>query len=157
MSLTITKSRQPNTAGTNRILQSKLAEVLSVSDFGALGNYNEDTSTGADDTAAIQAAIDAVSAHSPGRGVLFIPSGAYKITATLSAPYGVSIYGTGGTSSVLHCVSCNAINFTTFGYSIGQMFFEDFGVTAASGSNFAGFATVANASTMDALRLNRVR
>ena len=56
----------------NRTIDSKLADTISVKDFGAIGDNT------ADDTAAIQAAINT------GKAVFF-PAGTYKITSTLTS------------------------------------------------------------------------
>jgi hypothetical protein len=64
-------------SAVTRTIQDKLRDSVSVKDFGAVGDGI------ADDTAAIQAAINAAA----GRTV-FIPAGTYKITDTLS--YNVS-------------------------------------------------------------------
>ncbi len=79
---------------SQRSLGSKLAEWCSVTDFGAVGNGI------ADDTAAIQAAIDFViygASHSyvasqvseNHSSVVFFPKGEYKITDTLHCGYGI--------------------------------------------------------------------
>jgi len=78
----------PNgTAATPRSAQTKLREVISVKDFGAQGDGI------ADDTAAIQAAInycmvnyttqDNTSTGNGGQTTLFFPQGIYKVTSTL--------------------------------------------------------------------------
>lgn len=59
-----------------RSANSKMAEQFSVKDFGATGNGVTD------DTAAIQAAVTALSAA--GGGFLRFPSGTYKITSTVT-------------------------------------------------------------------------
>jgi polygalacturonase len=64
---------QSGTGATARTVDSKLKDVVSVKDFGAVGDGV------ADDTAAIQAAITAAD----GRTVL-LPAGTYKITSTLT-------------------------------------------------------------------------
>jgi sugar lactone lactonase YvrE len=53
----------------------------------------------ADDTAAIQAALDAAADHGEG-GVVFLPSGRYRITRTLLVPLAVRLYGVGATRPV---------------------------------------------------------
>jgi len=55
---------------------------------------------GADDTDAIQQAIDKATEHSPG-GLVFLPSGRYRITRSILVWPGVRIYGTGRTRPVL--------------------------------------------------------
>lgn len=72
------------TGATNRTIQAKLREVVSVKDFGATG----DGST--DDTAAIQAATAAVQGS---RVALFFPPGTYKVTSTISITGALSIFG----------------------------------------------------------------
>jgi hypothetical protein len=62
-------------------VQTKLREIVSVKDFGAVGNGV------ADDTAAIQAGINAVKAKvsgNSGGGILFFPAGKYRVTGTLT-------------------------------------------------------------------------
>ena len=76
------------TAEFSRTVQSKLQEVLSVKDFGAVGDGTTD------DTTAIQNAIDY--AVYIGKCALHIPAGQYKITKTLQVGYGT----TGGSVSI---------------------------------------------------------
>jgi polygalacturonase len=64
---------QGGTGAQDRNVQQKLQESVSVKDFGAVGDGV------ADDTAAIQAAIDAVSG-----GTVFFPFGTYYITGTVN-------------------------------------------------------------------------
>ena len=61
----------------NRPINFKLAEIVSVKDFGAIGDGV------ADDTVAIQAAVNFASSNSFGGNVIF-PSGIYKVTATIN-------------------------------------------------------------------------
>lgn len=71
-----------NSATTN--VGDKLAQYVSVKDFGAVGDG------AADDTAAIQAAIDA------DQGNVFFPNGVYRTTATINMTGStVSLYGEG--------------------------------------------------------------
>lgn len=65
------------TGGTDRFLHDKLSEQISVKDFGATGNGSTD------DTAAIQAAINYVTA-SPITTTIFFPSGTYIVSRTLT-------------------------------------------------------------------------
>ena len=105
--------------------------------FGAVG----DGAT--DDTSAIQAAIDAVTASQGGE--VFLPVGIYKITTGLSiVSRFVSMRGVGGTASVIECHSCNGLNFRSATYDNGSSYFSDFGLTGAPGSsaNWAAIESV---------------
>jgi hypothetical protein len=133
--------------------------VANILDYGAVADYNASVpGSGTDNSAAIQAAVNAVDAKST-NGAVYIPAGAYKILTAISVPYGVSIFGDGGTASILHSEGCNGLNFTSFGYSIGSMFYEDFGLTAATGTNFAAVQSINSPTsvTQDGLNFNRVR
>jgi hypothetical protein len=74
---------------TAQTVQTKLEQYISVKDFGAVGDGV------ADDTAEIQAAIDAVIAS--GGGMLYIPAGTYKTTSalTVSDASKINIQGAG--------------------------------------------------------------
>lgn len=83
-------------AGTGAVLttvQSKLREVVSVKDFGAVGDGVTD------DTAAIKAALIAIAVS--GKGALFIPAGMYKITSNLTLASGQTLIGEGPDKSRL--------------------------------------------------------
>ena len=72
---------QAGTGAVTRTAQAKMRDVVSIKDFGAVGDGV------ADDTAAIQAAIDAVSALPAGQRILTInsaPAGYYRITSQLT-------------------------------------------------------------------------
>lgn len=71
---------QAGAAADPRSVQSKLRDVVSVKDFGAVGDGV------ADDTQAIQDAINAVNI-----GTVFFPAGAYKTTAKIYTSYGKPI------------------------------------------------------------------
>ena len=71
---------QAGTGAVQRTVESKLQDVVSVKDFGAVGNGV------ADDTAAIQAAINSIEpgAVRPSDGAVYFPPGEYFVTATIN-------------------------------------------------------------------------
>lgn len=73
------------------VRETAIAErgFISVKDYGAVGNWNG--TTGADDTAAIQAAVNAC----PLSGMVFFPPGRYKISDEILLPRPVTIKGAG--------------------------------------------------------------
>jgi hypothetical protein len=87
-------------------VQAKLRESVSVKDFGAVGDGV------ADDTAAIQAAIDAVQAA--GGGEVFVPKGTYNLSAALTLPDAVSLVGANRYAALLRqtVATANVINVT---------------------------------------------
>jgi hypothetical protein len=90
---------QGGTGAQDRTVKAKLQEFVSVKDFGAVGDGVTD------DTAAIQAALDAAAnlgVDDKGALVHF-PSGKYKITSTINYPMGkfVSITGDGKPSMIV--------------------------------------------------------
>jgi hypothetical protein len=89
------------TGATARTIQSRLRETFSVKDFGAVGDGV------ADDTAAIQAALDAAAgmynqvafppagaAYNP--PIVLFPPGAYRLTDTLNVYNGLTLSGMAG-------------------------------------------------------------
>lgn len=94
MATLIPKYDEGSTGAVNRPFNQKLAETISVKDFGAVGDGVTD------DTAAIQATITAVfnkSSVSGGYqvgGVVYFPKGRYRITSTLTGlTDGITIRG----------------------------------------------------------------
>ena len=83
---------QAGTGAVQRTVQSKLRDVVSVKDFGAVGDGVTD------DTAAIQAAI-----ASSAQGLdVFFPTGTYKVTSAITLPTGraMRFSGTGAGSII---------------------------------------------------------
>lgn len=70
------------TGATGQTVQTKLEQYVSVKDFGAVGDGV------ADDTAAIQAAVNASTS-------VFIPVGTYMVSSTISIPNNTTVYGAG--------------------------------------------------------------
>jgi hypothetical protein len=71
-----------------RLINDRLADAISVKDFGA-----SPSATASANTTAIQAAIDA--AYSAGGGEVFVPNGTYQINATITLPQRVFLVGAG--------------------------------------------------------------
>lgn len=93
---------QAGVGAVQRTVQSKLRDIVSVKDFGAVGDGI------ANDTPAIQAAVDFLT---PGGGTVFIPPGTYLVD-TIVFPYDrgptntsayttINLIGSGMTSSIL--------------------------------------------------------
>jgi hypothetical protein len=84
---------QAGTGATARTVDSKLKDVVSVKDFGAVGDGV------ANDTAAIQAALD-----SAGLAAVYFPAGLYKVTgsgaACLTLTKNKLLFGDGRTSTI---------------------------------------------------------
>jgi hypothetical protein len=100
-------------------VQTKLREFVSVKDFGAQGDNVTD------DTAAIQAAIDAIEATEPaGAGVLFFPKGNYRTSGPITIPSHITLEGEGKTSTYIRPL--NSATFTTAeGVIMTEGFTED--------------------------------
>lgn len=81
------------TSATTRTIQNKLRDVVSVKDFGAVGNGV------ADDTSAIQAAITSLSATG---GSVYFPKGEYLVSASLAVTTpNITLYGDGASESII--------------------------------------------------------
>jgi hypothetical protein len=94
----------PGTGGVTRSTFAKLGEWVSVKDYGAVGDGT------ADDTAAIQAAINYVQSL-PTAGTVLFPAGRYKTTNTLMiSVQGVSLMGMGRSASIIAPVAGSAFH-----------------------------------------------
>lgn len=94
---------QAGTGAVSRNVQSRLRDMVSVKDFGAKG----DTVT--NDTAAIQAAINAVAAA--GGGVVYFPPGIYMVQSlsiTLAVSAAITLRGAGKYATYLRKISGSA-------------------------------------------------
>lgn len=72
---------------------------VNVKAFGAKGDASDDGSTGTDDTAAIQAALDHLGSR--GGGALYLPEGNYLVSAALNVPNFTVLKGAGRRASKL--------------------------------------------------------
>lgn len=86
---------QSGTGAINRTVTGKAADVISIRDFGAVGDGI------ADDTSAIQ---NALAAHA----AVFVPKGTYRVTNTIALSTGQTLWGA-GQGSVL-AASANTFN-----------------------------------------------
>jgi pectate lyase-like protein len=86
-------------SSTSRTLAARFADSVNVKDFGATGNGSTD------DTSAIQAAVTYAVANATG---IFVPSGNYKLTSSISIAGPVSITGEGKGISTFLCVGTSA-------------------------------------------------
>ena len=89
---------QSGAGAVSRTVGSKLSDVISVKDFGAVG----DGST--DDTDAIKAAIVAAVAYSGRAAAVHFPGGFYNVSATIEVPSWVQLVGDGIETTQLRCV-----------------------------------------------------
>lgn len=101
---------QAGTGAVTRTWQGKARDVISVKDFGAVG----DNST--DDTAAIVAALAA--AISLGACV-YAPAGTYRVSSAITLASGAYIYGDGPTLTTFRTASATANVFTVNGIGSG--------------------------------------
>lgn len=85
-----------NVGDTTRILNNKLSDIVSVKDFGAVGDGTTN------DYDSFKTAIDTVKVNGGG---LYVPTGTYLLTATNNTsiiPYNITLYGDGkGISTVI--------------------------------------------------------
>ena len=125
---------QAGTGAQLRTVQSKLRDVVSVKDFGAVGNGV------ADDTLAIQAALTAAA----GKTVVFPDGATYLVASGLSVPANTIISGYGAT------LSCTASQFNVLTFVNGGACFGLTLVGPASGAYNANGVGIACAGTNNA-------
>lgn len=134
-----------------RTVQSKLRDIVSVKDFGAVGNGS------ADDTAAFQAGVNALANN--GGGTLYVPAGTYKLTDTITIDRSICVMGESIQSTNLHLYVSTAkpaIYFdgtanVIFGGGVSNMWIRcDLGAVAGDGIKLK--ATTPAAITTAAIR-----
>jgi len=113
---------------TNRAINLKLQETISVKDFGAVG----DGST--DDTVAIQAAITQV--VNSGGGTVFFPAGTYNVSSTITVGNNVTLSGTGVKGSFIQVTSAsiNVLNITGSYTGVNNLGFKTTQTAQTAGS-----------------------
>lgn len=91
------------TGATATTVQTKLRESISVKDFGAVGDGV------ANDTAAIQAAVDSANGYIS----IYFPAGIYKVTSTITFAYDrYEVHGDGVASRILFMPTANDVCFS---------------------------------------------
>lgn len=119
----------PYTSSVARTGQSKYSDVISVKDFGAVGDGSND------DTAEIQAAIAA--ADSRGGGTVYFPSGTYKITSELTITGGaINLVGENRYSTIIKQYTTNAkcVNISGFFSGVRSIGFAYNGTPTSGGT-----------------------
>lgn len=116
---------QAGSGAVQRTVQSKLRDVVSVKDFGAVGNGI------ADDTAALNAAFAMT-----GRTV-FIPAGTY-LHNTLAAPACAGIVGEGSFASVLKPSASVSVALTIGNVGGYPSYLSNFGINGTNTTNATG-------------------
>jgi len=88
--------------GGTSAVHGEAATWLSIKDFGARGDWNYGDRAGADDTAAIQRAIDHAANGPSESNVVYFPPGRYRVSATIRLPNWVRLRGDNGRNSQIH-------------------------------------------------------
>jgi hypothetical protein len=114
----------PASGPPNRTVQAKLRDVVSIKDFGAVGDGTTD------DTTALQAAIAyCENATQYGGRALYLPGGRYKISGalTLSKEF-ITIFGDGAWESQIYAVGLATSALATANMQYLRPFLRDFGI-----------------------------
>jgi hypothetical protein len=136
---------QGGTGAVQRTVESKLQDVVSVKDFGAVGDGVTD------DTAAIQLALNS------GAKNVIAPAGTYKVGASVSIPANVSLIGEGRNVTVFTAAGNTTGTFSTFsvitksGTAPTQI--SDLGSTATKGTRTLTFATAHGLAVGDVIMI----
>jgi hypothetical protein len=120
-----------NAVATN--VEAKLAQTVSVKDFGAVGNGV------VDDTVAIQAAIDAIAAL--GGGYIYFTTGTYKVTESIILKNGCGLVSDNSAE-----IYAPAVNFNNTDLSITNRYGTNAVVINASGLTTASYTPISNVS-----------
>jgi len=99
-------------------VEAKLAQYVSVIDFGAVGDGVTD------DSAAFQAAIDYAALQAPTQPSLFIPAGDYVIGTTLNVNGAIEFRGENFATNGTRIFATNALNAPIFNVTSNARFFS---------------------------------
>jgi hypothetical protein len=126
--------RQAGTGAVDRTAEAKMREWVSVKDFGAVGDGV------ADDTAAIQAALDAIGAT--GGGTVVLPAGSYKVSALILKHNNIRLLGAGSGSRLLCSSDPTTLHNPTVWIARNDCAVEEvyFSYTTWNDGNYASFA-----------------
>jgi len=117
---------QSGTGAVTRTALAKMREIISVADFGAVGDGVTD------DSAAIQLAATAAAGRS-----LYFPGGTYGVTTTITLPAGITVYGDGvGVSTIKKLGSGTANVF--YGLNVSNIIVRDLSFYGNSQSSASG-------------------
>lgn len=128
----------PASGPPGRTVQAKLRDVVSVKDFGAVGDGTTD------DTNALRAAIAyCESAEQYGGRALYIPGGRYLITGalTLSKEF-ITIFGDGAWESQIYAVGLSTGALVTASMRYLRPFLHDFGIVNTGTGKGIDFSNV---------------
>jgi hypothetical protein len=131
---------QTGTGAVSRTIQNKFTDIVSVKDFGALGDNSND------DTTAIQAAID-----SGAKRILF-PAGTYKISSAISLTSPAILEGQGAKSTVIRQTGA-AANGIVFDYASALQGGGIKGLTIEAGTGWLTGGNQGSGSTGIGLRV----
>lgn len=115
------------TGATARTIQSKLRDIVSVKDFGAVGDNV------ADDTVAIQAAITYALASG---GAVYFPEGIYRVSASINCGSRIKLFGDGFRSRINPTISNGT---GVFNFPAGSNFFSVEDLEVSSSVDFATY------------------
>lgn len=145
MTTLIPKYDQGATGAVNRPINEKLAEIISVADFGAVGDGTTD------DTSAIQAALNALTNNG---SLSFVEGKTYKTTSTLVLNpnlYGVIIEGNSATIKAAH--NGDGLNITSTNENYSRHTINNLNITGPNVAFPSSPAELAGTSTGAALKM----
>ena len=128
-------------------VRAKLQQIVSVKDFGAVGNGTTD------DTAAIQAAINSISDD----GVVYVPPGTYKLTSALtlgSAGAAARLIGMGRPTFKFYSIGASVDCFTLAGASYRQIELRNLNIDFNTTGRDGLVLTISNWPVLDNIVLN---
>lgn len=130
---------------TQRTLQQKLDDVVSIADFGVVGNGFGLTADGAPVYQQIQQAINQIFNNNQtprSRKTLLFPAGTYAITGTIFIPPYAKIIGEGANSTVLQATTSTISVGVYTATSVMQL-------VGTSGTNYAYFPNISSNQNPD--------